>query len=79
MITVTDFKLEHHRAIQAETNGMYHVAVQNYLHCIASVQGVNDSEMTAVFAQALERCYDKMGLFEKAAQYARLNVVKAQV
>jgi hypothetical protein len=77
MITVTEFKLEHHRAIQAEQTGMYHVAVQNYLHCLDSVQGVNDSGMTAVFAQALEHCYTKMGLFEKAAKYARLNVVQA--
>jgi hypothetical protein len=77
MITVTEFKLEHHRAIQAETNGMYHVAVQNYLHCLSSVQGVSDSGMTAVFAQALEHCYGKMGLLDKAAQYARLNVVQA--
>jgi hypothetical protein len=77
MITVTEFKLEHHRAIQAETNGMYHVAVQNYLHCLVSVQSISDAGMTAVFAQALEHCYSKMGLFEKAAHYARLNVVKA--
>ena len=77
MITVTAFKLEHHRAIQAEQTGMYHVAVQNYLHCLVSVQSVSDSGMTAVFAQALEHCYNKMGLFEKAAKYARLNVVKA--
>jgi hypothetical protein len=77
MITVTAFKLEHHRAIQAEQNGMYHVAVQNYLHCLDSVQSVSDSGMTAMFAQALEHCYRKMGLFEKAAQYARLNVVRA--
>ena len=77
MITVTAFKLEHHRAIQAETNGMYHVAVQNYLHCLSSVQSVSDSGMTAVFAHALERCYDKMGLFDKAAGYARLSLVKA--
>jgi hypothetical protein len=77
MITVTAFKLEHHRAIQAEHTGMYHLAVQNYLHCLDSVQGVNDAGMTAIFAQALERCYDKMGLFEKAAKYARLNAVKA--
>ncbi len=77
MITVTAFKLEHHRAIQAEQTGMYHVAVQNYLHCLESVQSVSDSDMTAVFAQALEHCYRKMGLFEKAAKYARLNVVKA--
>ncbi len=76
MITVTAFKLEHHRAIQAEQTGMYHVAVQNYLHCLDSVQSVSDSGMTAVFAQALEHCYDKMGLFEKAAGYARLSLVK---
>jgi excinuclease UvrABC ATPase subunit len=76
MITVTAFKLEHHRAIQAEQNGMYHVAVQNYLHCLSSVQGVSDSGMTALFAQALERCYAKMGLFDKAARYARLSLVK---
>jgi hypothetical protein len=77
MITVTEFKLEHHRAIQAEKKGMYHVAVQNYLHCLSSVQSINDSGMTALFAQALERCYDKMGLFDKAAGYARLSLVKA--
>lgn len=76
MITVTAFKLEHHRAIQAEQTGMYHVAVQNYLHCLSSVQSVSDSGMAAVFAQALERCYDKMGLFEKAAGCARLSLVK---
>ena len=77
MITVTAFKLEHYRAIQAETNGMYHVAVQNYLHCLDSVQSVSDSGMTALFAQALERCYDKMGLFDKATGYAQLSLVKA--
>lgn len=77
MITVTAFKLEHHRAIQAEQRGMFHVAVQNYLHCLDSVQSLNDSGMTLMFAQALEHCYGKMGLFEKAAQYTRLNVVKA--
>lgn len=77
MITVKAFKLEHHRAIQAEQTGMYHVAVQNYLHCLSSVQSVSDSGMTAVFAQALERCYNKMGFFERAAGYARLSLVKA--
>jgi hypothetical protein len=77
MITVTEFKLEHHRAIQAEKNGMYHVAVQNYLHCLSSVQNVNDSGMTAVFAEALTRCYGKMGLFDKGARYASLSFVKA--
>ncbi len=77
MITVTAFKLEHHRAIQAERTGMYHVAVQNYLHCLESVQNVSDAGMTAEFAQALEHCYGKMGLLEKAAGYARLGLVKA--
>jgi hypothetical protein len=77
MITVTEFKLEHHRAIQAEKNGMFHVAVQNYLHCLSSVQGVHDSGMTAVFAEALTRCYATMGLFDKAARYASLSFVKA--
>ncbi len=77
MITVTAFKLEHHRAIQAEKNGMYHVAVQNYLHCLSSVQDISDSGMTTLFAQALEHCYAKMGLFDKAAGYARLSLVKA--
>ncbi len=77
MITVTEFKLEHHRAIQAEKHGMFHVAVQNYLHCLSSVQSAHDSGMTALFAEALERCYDKMGLSEKAARYARLSLVNA--
>ncbi len=77
MITIIEFKLEHHRAIQAEQSGMYHVAVQNYLHCLASVQSASDSGMTAVFAQALEHCYSKMGLLDKAAGYARLSLVKA--
>jgi hypothetical protein len=77
MITVKEFKLEHHRAVQAETGGMYHLAVQNYLHCLSSVQDVQDSNTTALFAEALERCYFKMGLFDKAAQYARLSLIKA--
>ena len=77
MITVTAFKLEHHRAVQAETTGMYHVAVQNYLHCLRSVQKVNDSGTTALFAMALERCYAKMQMFDKAAQYGRLSLVNA--
>jgi hypothetical protein len=77
MITVMEFKLEHHRAIQAEKNGMYHVAVQNYLHCLSSVQNVDDTSMTALFAQALERCYAKMGLFDKAALYAQMSFINA--
>ncbi len=77
MITVIAFKLEHHRAVQAETTGMYHVAVQNYLHCLRSVQKVNDANTTALFAVALERCYAKMQMFDKAAQYARLSLVNA--
>ena len=77
MITVMEFKLEHHRALQAEKNGMYHVAVQNYLHCLSNAQSINDSGMTSLFAVALERCYANMNMFDKAAGYARLSLVQA--
>ena len=70
-LDVVELRLAHLRATAAAQKGWPHVAVQQYLHCLETVQRAGDARAAAFFASQLSRLYLEMGMPEKAERYAR--------
>lgn len=71
-LEIVELRVAHLRAAEAASKGWPHVAVQNYLYCLESVNRRGDARAATFFAVQLARCYREMGLAFKAEHYERL-------
>lgn len=69
---IHDVRQAHMRAVRAEAQGQWHLAVQHYLFCLDEASTAQDDRAVRHFAARLSLAYRAMGLERKAGYYAAI-------